>query len=307
MPRGVKGSKGSSQVVNTGRKVMNKIENMKPIDWSDEEEDEVNGKKSQKISQRTRANKKVIVKSESEYEEDDEEEEGNDLERKIERAMSKVMGSFKKEINMELREFEKSMNFNSGKIDEFLVEMKELREKQAALEKENYELRRQVKSMAIIIEDLDQYSRNRNIQIDNVPEEQDEDLKEMVINVGKKLDVEIETKEIDAIHRLPTTRKESIKPIVVQFTTRQVRENIMSKRKTKITTRDLKMAGEEKIVYINEHLTRNKKSIMFEARKLKNEKGYKFLWTRNGKIFIRKEERSHVIELRCIDDLEKIV
>lgn len=261
-------------------------------------------------SQKKSVVKEVIEDTESEFEEEKE----NDLEHKIEKAMQKVMSkfkiSFKKEFHDQLRDIENSLNFNSDKIDDFLAEMGSIREKQKKLEDENEALKMKVKSMTIAMEDLDQYSRNKNIQIDGVPEEKGENLRELVMDIGKKVDVDLDAKEIDVIHRIPSKNEKNTRssPIVVQFTTRQLREKILAGvRKSKITTKDLKKTGEERIVYVNEHLTRAKKQIMFEGRKLKFEKGYKFLWSRNGKIMIRKDEQSKVIELQNLEDLRKII
>lgn len=81
--------------------------------------------------------------------------------------------------------------------------------------------------------------------------------------------------------------------------------NLRAKR-TRITTNDLGREGEPRNVFINEHLTKKKNQIMYEARKMKTEKDYKFLWCRNGKIFIRKNDKTNVIELKDFDDLGRI-
>lgn len=270
-------------------------------------------KKSETSSQRRYVTKKVNDEvNDSEFEEEEQDEENDDLDKKIEKAMEKVMNKFRTSIRKEMREqfgeMEKSLNFQGEKMEEFLIKMDRMTENQLKLEKENEELKMELKSVKMVVEELEQYTRNKNIQIDGIPEEKDENLKQLMIDIGKKIQVEIEEKEIDAIHRIPSTIKnKNALPIVVQFTTRQLRETIMTKvRKTKITTKDLNKGGEIKPIFINEHLTKTKKQIMFEARKIKFEKAYKFLWSRNGKVLIRKDENSRVFELKTFDDLQKI-
>ena len=41
-----------------------------------------------------------------------------------------------------------------------------------------------------ILDDLDQYARIRNVQIEGVPQMKDENLKEIVKTLGQKIDVE---------------------------------------------------------------------------------------------------------------------
>lgn len=260
--------------------------------------------------------KKQPIRKKIEETESEDEQEEEDLEVKIEKSMEKVMNkfktSFKKELQKEfqgqLREIEKSLNFNSEKMEEILAEMVKVNEKQRKLEAENQELKTKLMTMSTIVEDLEQYTRNRNIQIDGMPEENNEDLRKMMKNIGEKIQVEFEDKEVDAIHRLPTRNESNnCPPIVVQFTTRQVRDKILTNaRKTKLNTKDFGKTV-DKPIFINEHLTKSKKQIMFEARRLKIARGYKFLWTRNGKVLIRKSEQTRVIELRTLDDLVKIV
>lgn len=253
--------------------------------------------------------KKVVMEeTESEYEEEHDDQ-LEMIEKTMEKVMNKFKASFKKEIQVQMREFEKSLDFHGARIDELINKIDDLSEKQKQMEDENQELKMKLKSMTIIVEDLEQYTRNRNLQIDGVPEEKDENLRDLMKEIGKKVEVQFEDKEVDAIHRIPTRNEKNkdCSPIVVQFTTRQLREKILTNaKKTTITTKDLQKSGDEKTVYINEHLTKAKKEIMYEARKLKFQQNYKFLWSRNGKIFIRKGEKTKVIELQSLDDLAKI-
>lgn len=186
--------------------------------------------------------------------------------------------------------------------------MSNMAEKQEKLETENKLLKLKVQELECNMEELQQYTRNRNIQIDGIPKKNDEKLKEIVQTIGSKIDVNIKESDIDAIHRIPTRSTTNPEPIVVQFVTRQMKETMMVKAKTtRISTNDINTQYPNKPVYINDHLTKYRKQIMFEVRRLKNEKNYKFLWSRNGKIFIRKDENSVVINLNNLDDLKKIV
>uniref|UniRef100_A0A8D8YY01 FP protein C-terminal domain-containing protein n=1 Tax=Cacopsylla melanoneura TaxID=428564 RepID=A0A8D8YY01_9HEMI len=249
--------------------------------------------------------KPVISDSE---EEEEEVEEVADLDRRIERVMQKVMNKFKKEIQKQINDLEKSLNFYGDKMEEYNDNMTKMMEKINKLENDNEVLKKELKTVRDDHENLLQYTMNKNIQIDGVPEVNDENLKELVIEIGKKIEVNVEEKEIDKAHRVPSRNPQNIPPIIVQFTTRQTRDNFIDKvRKNKITTKDVKRSGEEKFVYVNEHLTKLKKDIMYEARRLKQDKGYKFLWVRGGKVLMRKNETSRVFELRSFDDLSKIV
>lgn len=264
-------------------------------------------KASQKKGPKTKV-QPPLLSSESEGEDDA-------LEVKLEKTMKKLFNDFKREMKNDMRDFEVSLEFNNSKLNDLIKKMgtmqntiNSMAEKQEKLELENKSLRMKVNQLEISVDEMDQYSRIKNIQIDGVPVTRDEDLKEVVKTMGQKIEVNIKTEDIDAIHRIPSRSNANPEPIVVQFVTRQMKENVVKKSKEKrVCTDDLNMQCANKPVFVNEHLTRKRKNIMFEARKLKNEKNYKFLWSRNGKILIKKNETSTTIQLNSLDDLSKII
>lgn len=233
----------------------------------------------------------------------------------LEKSMKKLFQDFKKEMKKDMRDLEESLNYNNGKLDDMIQSMSmfqstlnKMAEKQEILEKENKDLKIRVEELEISMDDLQQYTRNKNIQIDGIIKVKDENLKDIVIAIGEKVNLTIQNNDIDAIHRVPTRSKINPEPIIVQFLSRQMKESIVQKVKsTTITTKDLNINGIEKQIYVNDHLTTKKKELMYEARQLKKAKNYKFLWSKNGKIFIRKNETSTVISLNNLDDLKKIV
>lgn len=265
-------------------------------------------KKEQEETKITRAkpNKKVIL-SESESEEEEEED--------MNHVMKSLFADFKKEIKKELKEFEKSMNYNGNKLDDVLkklsemeCDMKKINEKQEMLEAENDNLKMKIKILENSMDEMEQYSRNKNIQVDGIPVQKDENLKEMLMEIGKKIDVNMKKEDIDAIHRVPTRSTKNPEPIIVQFLTRQMKEELITKsRGSNLCTEDIGINCSKSSIYINDHLSKMKKQLMFEARQLKKSKNYKFIWSRNGKIFVRKHETSNIIHINSMDDLQKIV
>lgn len=60
-------------------------------------------------------------------------------------------------------------------------------------------------------------------------------------------------------------------------------------------------------LYFNENLTRTNRELFRFARVRGKEKGFKFIWTGNGKILAKKCEGAPVIRIDKLSDLEKIV
>jgi len=59
-------------------------------------------------------------------------------------------------------------------------------------------------------------------------------------------------------------------------------------------------------LFIAESLTRKNRSLFEESLKKKKELNYKFLWTKYGKIVLRKDVNSPVLSVKSMKDLEKL-
>ena len=60
-------------------------------------------------------------------------------------------------------------------------------------------------------------------------------------------------------------------------------------------------------IYLNENLPQNLKILLGKVNQIRKSKQYKFLWTRNGNIYVRKNENTNVISITRNSDLVKIV
>ncbi|XP_046679783.1 uncharacterized protein LOC124367177 [Homalodisca vitripennis] len=63
-------------------------------------------------------------------------------------------------------------------------------------------------------------------------------------------------------------------------------------------------ATDDRPIYVNESLSPARRALYALARKYQREKNFKFLWVRNGKIFLRKEEKAPVRVITREEDLD---
>jgi hypothetical protein len=115
--------------------------------------------------------------------------------------------------------------------------------------------------------------------------------------------------EIDYIVRTRSTNTSSPRPIVVKFIRKIARDNFLAsvRQKRKIITSDnIEVGGTTRNITINEHLTLRNKQLFYQSRLLGREKGYKYIWTRSGKVFMRREDSSPKIYISCLRDLETL-
>ncbi|XP_046674812.1 uncharacterized protein LOC124363600 [Homalodisca vitripennis] len=163
---------------------------------------------------------------------------------------------------------------------------------------ENNRLTRKVSELERKIEDMEQYSRLNAVEIHGVPESKNEDVVQVIKDVGKGLDMDITDSMIDACHRLGRRSEPGSPPpgIILKFVRRLDKEELLKKRRVKsnFSTRHMNWTMDQP-VYLNESLSPTRRRLFAEARKAKKDKGYRFLWVRNGKILMRKEEKSPVI------------
>lgn len=170
--------------------------------------------------------------------------------------------------------------------DELELSKKEVKN----LESNNIDLTKQVN-------ELQQYMRRENVLITNYPEEANENVENIVCKLGEKLGVPINFKvDIQAAHRNPSNS--AIKPIIVRFTNRQVRNNFIRASKSK------KIKLNNKPVYVNDHLTPANSTLFYKSRKLVHDKKIKAAWTSAGKIFVKRSESSEKIRIQHISDLK---
>jgi len=59
-------------------------------------------------------------------------------------------------------------------------------------------------------------------------------------------------------------------------------------------------------IFINHALTKYTQALFMQAKKLKFEKNYKFIWLNEDKILMRKTDGSEVLAVRCFEDLSRI-
>lgn len=82
---------------------------------------------------------------------------------------------------------------------------------------------------------------------------------------------------------------------------------MLSKKKVRIVSNELTGGRNDNIVYINEHLTTHNINLFWQAKLKSKDNNYKFVWTKDGKIFVRRNENEKAYRIRNEDNLKKIV
>lgn len=221
-----------------------------------------------------------------------------------------------KSIKDEITSVNESMKFMNEKYEDMRTELKSKFVLVNELQKENIQLKTTVKELNGKVNLLEQHARSCNLEIQCLPEHRGENLVSTVTNLGRVISCGITDANIHNVTRIAKQNPNSAraKSIIVQFNSPRVRDEFLaasikfnkSNPDNKLNSHILGIGGPKQNVYIMEHLSPANKSLHAAARIKAKEKTYKFVWIRNGKIFMRKTENSEYKYIKDHDTLEKL-
>ncbi|CAH2092677.1 unnamed protein product [Euphydryas editha] len=232
--------------------------------------------------------------------------------------IKKILQDLRKEVRsivtQEIRAITTSLVFCSEKVDEFAETMEALTKKIKDMEKKITHLENQNRYITLKAEALEQRNAELEqqllgdlVEISGIPDINDGDLPKIVDNVLEKFGVSKE--DVLAIKRLPS-RKTGYGQIHIRVRQETVRQRIISSaRNTTLIGKDIipNITGPpatEKI-YIREALTPYLKNLLWQAKQeLKS--SYKYIWIREGRLFVRKNENTKVFKIRTQSDIQSL-
>ena len=152
---------------------------------------------------------------------------------------------------------------------------------------------------------LEQYSRCNNVEIEGISDSiSDENLESKVIDILAEIDVNVESKDIEACHRIG---KSSPKRSIVRFVNRKVCKSTLKNRK-KLRSVDANKLGLPRTskVFINENLSPYFSKIAFNCRKLKRAGKIMKVYSREGIIHIVRTVQEKPKKIYHINDLSNL-
>jgi hypothetical protein len=203
-------------------------------------------------------------------------------------------------LNDKLEESVKSVRDQTTKVEEYLAKLE-------SLTTENLALKSKVSELENRLDEAEQYSRRNCVEIFGVPHQVNENVVDVVKKVGSAVNMEITDSMIDTCQRLAKKNDSTDPPgIIVKFVRRLDKEELLQKKrgKPRLSTRHMGL-HDDRAVYVNESLAPSRRRLFVQARKFKKDNNYRYVWHRNGKVFLRKEEGGPVKLITCQADLSK--
>lgn len=214
-----------------------------------------------------------------------------------------------RDLSKRLDEIEKSQSFISKKYDTVITTITNLNKHNEDMKGQVQKIEEDINKLGndgygveVKLDELEQYSRRDCLEITGIPVVPNDNPTLLVKEMSEIMGVNLDVNDISIAHRLPPTKKVKDR-LIVKFTRRQKRDEIYSKRKNLKTkrTKDLPsvvrepestVVSHKAQIHVNESLTPYRKRLLGRILQFKRDHNYKFIWTINGKILLKKTESS---------------
>lgn len=204
------------------------------------------------------------------------------------------------------RKFQEMMKSMADNKDEVI---RTLEERVKGLEKQLQERDTKVQDLEDRIEMLESRSRINNIEIRNMPETRGEDIVHLVGEIGKAIGIQdMKEGDIQVAHRVDSrnTKEKGRRPIIVHLKSRYMKNKWLAKykecRKSKsggkgnLMAKDVNKALQDTPIYLNEHITVQKKILLKDIKDFAKTKEIKYVWIKEGFILIKKNDEDNSVK-----------
>lgn len=187
---------------------------------------------------------------------------------------------------------------------------------------ENMMLRADMEKLQQQFNKHSQTSLRNELEIVGLQELPNENPHHIALTIAQKIGVDISDQDLDYASRVGPRRRrgdsqnqdsnQTTRPLVVSFTRKVKKDEFLKQAKLRrnLDSSQIVASGLQTKIYFNERLTSHNRQLFRAARNWTNVSGYKYCWTRNGSIFVRKREArdgSPPILIESEKDLENLL
>lgn len=222
-----------------------------------------------------------------------------------------------KDVGRKICDIEKSVEFLSAKYDEMKVmydkviyDNLELKKSNAEIKKINAELQNENKQIKEDIQNIQQQAIRNNVVVFGIPNVSHQQLKTTFDKIIDVLKIKPEDVQIDDLYQKKTQTNQA--PVFFKFNNFKNKLDFMqtvkveTANKNKIFAHDIGFPNNNNKIAFMDQLTDSNRHLLREAQSLRSH-GYKYIWTKNGKIFTRQNDNDDIIiikTLTCIESLK---
>lgn len=177
-------------------------------------------------------------------------------------------------------------------------------------------LLRSIAQLKSELNERDQELLLNDVELSCVPEQQGEAVGHVILTLATKLGVPLTERDVVSatrMGRVPEPREGTAprpRVIAVRLARRALRDQLIQAARVRrgATTEGAGLPGTPRRFYVNERLTRANRQLFQKAREAARQHGWRFCWTRNGKVYVRKHPGGDAVKYRVHseDDLEGV-
>lgn len=140
----------------------------------------------------------------------------------------------------------------------------------------------------------------------------------LVSTLGAKLGISLDPRDIVSASRVGPRRSTPLsgesaprpRPLVVSFARRALRDDFIRcarVRRGTVTTADFGLPPHDpRRVYVNERLTKTNRKLFSQAREMGRAAHWRFVWSKEGRIHVKRDESSPMHRIRSENDLKRV-
>lgn len=201
----------------------------------------------------------------------------------------------------QLTVIKESISFLSSQYDDVMKIMSDNKKQLDVIKKENSVLKHEIKHLKSSVKFLNDEKVKNDCIVIGVQNTENKTAMATVLNLSKIMDAPITENNItDAYFLNNRLKSNDNKNLVIKFAEKKSKD-IFMEAKSK-----LKNNEESKKIFVNDLLSKDTLSVLNHAKTLKTV-GYKFVFPKHGKIFVKKNETSRAKIVRSNDDVDKLL
>ncbi|KAH9629436.1 hypothetical protein HF086_013350 [Spodoptera exigua] len=228
-----------------------------------------------------------------------------------------------REMRQETLDFRAAIRGCNERMDEVEHRVATIEQRFEAGDPSSYEhLEKTIADLKIQLNERDQDLLLNDVILSGIPESKTENPTHILKTVSLKLGIALDDRDIVNVERLGMVRRNFVanasqgdiaerprpRVISVRLSRRAVREQLIRAARVRrgLTTADLELSGQPQRVFVNESLTRTNARLFHQAREAAQRLQFKYVWTKEGRIYVRKEDGVSALRIRSEVDIKTI-
>lgn len=176
-----------------------------------------------------------------------------------------------------------------------------------ALGLQNVHLKAEIKELKSAVDRTESLAKQNNLIISGIPENKDENLINILVNLLNTLDIQLPHNTISTARRI-RTRNGSVRPVLLVLANHDIKSKILSaySKRNGIKCNSLGLDSEN-VIRIGNHLSSNVQNLLKETKATLQVTGkYKHVWITGDRILVRKDDDSKILNIKSADDIKRL-